>query len=196
MSALRREIKVVMPDILSSITGKTAWGIRHGEAQHNVMHKWIGEPAYTQFQDTCLTSTGMDQAATQKAPDVDLVLVSPLMRTLQTAHIMFPNVHKVALECLKEYPQHTELCNKRSKASLLAHLYPSVDFSDLTEENQCWPDHVDSDKNKETLLAFIRTCSVSRIAIVTHSTWLKYYMTGAMEALPELEHCKPYLLDL
>ena len=72
------------------------------------------------------------------------------MRTLQTAHIMFPNVHKVALECLKEYPQHTELCNKRSKASLLAHLYPSVDFSDLTDENQCWPDHVDSDKNKET----------------------------------------------
>jgi hypothetical protein len=195
-NVLTRQIKVLRPSPIGSLSDKTVWGVRHGEAQHNVMHKWLGEPAYTQFQDTCLTSTGMMQAATTKAPKVDLVLVSPLMRTLQTAHIMLPNVRKVALECLKEYPQHTDLCNMRSKASLLGRLYPDIDFADLVEENQPWPNHVDANENKEQLLVYLRSCPELRIAIVSHSTWLKHWMTGEMGAVHELEHCTPYPLAI
>lgn len=195
-AVLTRQVKVIKRSPVSSLSDRVVWGVRHGEAQHNVMHKWIGDSAYTQFQDTCLTSTGMMQAATTKAPEVDLILVSPLMRTLQTAHIMFPNVRKVALECLKEYPQHTELCNMRSKTSLLKHLWPTVDFSDLIEESQPWPNHVDANENKKQLLAYVRSSSTARITVVTHSTWLKHWMTGEMAAVPELEHCTPYPLEL
>jgi len=44
----------------------------------------------------------MRQAIEANVPPPDLVLVSPLTRTLQTATLMFPNVKVVALECLKE----------------------------------------------------------------------------------------------
>jgi hypothetical protein len=34
-------------------------GIRHGEAIHNVLYDHIGTDAFTQFQDTTLTSRGL-----------------------------------------------------------------------------------------------------------------------------------------
>ena len=36
------------------------------------------------------------------------------LRTLQTAALMYPDTATIALECLKEIPQHTEICNRRS----------------------------------------------------------------------------------
>ena len=91
---------------------KNLIGIRHGEALHNVVAKIYGNKVYKEFEDTTLTTNGMRQAIEANVPPPDLVLVSPLTRTLQTATLMFPNVKVVALECLKEYPQHTEICNR------------------------------------------------------------------------------------
>ena len=78
---------------------KNVIGIRHGEALHNTVSKIYGTKVCQQFEDTTLTTNGMRQAieATVKTPD--LVLVSPLTRTLQTATLMFPGVKMVALEC-------------------------------------------------------------------------------------------------
>lgn len=177
-----------------SVAKKTVYGIRHGQAWHNVLFDDIGPCAYTSYQDTTLTAEGMEQAAVQKPPDVDLVLVSPLMRTLQTADIMFPKTPQIALECLKEYPQHTELCNKRSYASLLIRCFPHVNFEDLETEFQMWPMKVDHNENVERVKSVIESVSSRQIAIVTHSTWLKYWMNGSLSGLPELEHCRPYEL--
>ena len=54
------------------------------------------------FEDTTLTSNGMQQAMEADAPLVDVVLVSPLLRTLQTSTLMYPDTPTLALECLKE----------------------------------------------------------------------------------------------
>jgi len=79
-------------------------GIRHGEAIHNVLYDRIGTDAFTQFQDTSLTTQGMLQAleARRKVPRIDVVLVSPLMRTLQTASVIFPGVKMIAMDELME----------------------------------------------------------------------------------------------
>jgi hypothetical protein len=107
MAALAREVYHPMARYVK----KQVFGIRHGEAWHNILHSKLGDDAYNNFQDATLTTRGMSQASSNATsmPAPDLILVSPLMRTLQTADIIWPNTPKVALECLQEYPQQTFL---------------------------------------------------------------------------------------
>lgn len=170
------------------------FGIRHGEALHNIVGGIYGTDVYKQFGDTTLTAKGMQQALSVQAPDVDVVLVSPLMRTLQTADIMYPDTPTIALECLKEIPQHTEICNRRSSLSLISQLFPKVDFSMITEEDQTWPGHISNAVRKNQLQVFVDSIPQERVALVTHSSWLKYYMTESTEPEPELKHCFAYNL--
>ena len=191
MAALLREVYPPM----SRHVKKHVFGIRHGEAWHNILYSRLGEDAYNCFHDTTLTTNGMDQAALANIPEPDLILVSPLMRALQTADILWPNTPKVALECLQEYPHKTQLINKRSPKSMLEELFPLVNFSDLKTEEGQWPRH--SPKHDiQRIKYFISTSPAHIIGIVSHSTWLKYCMTGTLDSEPELEHCKPYILDL
>jgi broad specificity phosphatase PhoE len=138
----------------------------------------------------------MKQAAEACAPRVDVVLVSPLLRTLQTASIMFPDTPHVALECLKEYPQDSHVSNKRSSTSLLKRLYPRVDFTDLREEEQPWPNPVNHDQNVQIVKDLIRLHPGRQFAIVSHSTWLRFWLNGTLDDKPVLEHCKSYDLPL
>lgn len=178
--------------IARTLARKQMYGIRHGEALHNVVAAKYGNNVYSEFRDTTLTVDGMYQARTAHVPDVDLVLVSPLTRALQTASIMFPNVPTVALECLKELPQHTEVCNRRSSKSALQLLFPRIDFSELSSEQQMWPNTMPPADVCRYFNVCLESLSEERIAVVSHSTWLKYYMTGQMEPEPELQHCFAY----
>ena len=179
---------------------KIVHGVRHGEAWHNILFPRLGHLAYTAFADSTLTVCGMKQAIdnrNQVKPDI--VYVSPLTRTLQTATLMFPDTPTVALEYLKEYPQHTEIINRRSNKSDLEALFPKVDFSQIK---------VEQDKLFESgpPLQILETCccrvreivqanSAQNIMLVTHSSWLKYFMHGHLDNIDEeLEHCTPYLM--
>ena len=174
---------------------KKVFGIRHGEAWHNVLYPLIGPKAYEEFNDTTLTVSGVRQCLETTPPKVNIVFVSPLMRTLQTASYMFPNTEKIALECLKEYPQHTELCNRRSETPILKQIWPEINFEDLKQEVAPWPSNVTRESNLKELMKIINKSDYTSIAVVTHSTWLKFWLTGKTEAEPELQHCVPYQLN-
>tara|TARA_B110000977_G_scaffold63554_1_gene86420 strand:- start:568 stop:1128 length:561 start_codon:yes stop_codon:yes gene_type:complete len=179
---------------------KIVHGVRHGEAWHNILFQRLGTTAYTDFADSTLTVQGMKQAVgrrNQVKPDI--VYVSPLTRTLQTATLMFPGIPTIALECLKEYPQHTEIINRRSNKSDLETLFPQVDFSQIKFEE----DHLFESGPPLQILEscccraqeIVQASSAQRIALVTHSSWLKYFMHGHLDNIEEeLEHCTPYLL--
>tara|TARA_Y100001980_G_C14518342_1_gene293679 strand:+ start:74 stop:643 length:570 start_codon:yes stop_codon:yes gene_type:complete len=173
-------------------------GIRHGEAIHNVLYDRIGTDAFTQFQDTSLTSQGMLQAleARRKVPKIDVVLVSPLMRTLQTASVIFPGVKMIALDELMEYPQNTEICNRRSSIDDLSKLFPHVDFSRTSENDGFGVENADTHLEKQTLkfnkILKSFTPDTNKIAIVSHSSWLKHYINGTIgDIYQELPHCEP-----
>ena len=183
------------------ILKKTVYGIRHGEAWHNVLYPALGEKAWTDYQDTSLTTTGMTQAVQNRGLTVELVFVSPLMRALQTAELMFPMTPKIALECLKEYPQAGELCNKRSARPSLQFLFPRIDFTNLRIEEDITFGTVDPDMLVELqcdeIRRRIRLRPEHRIALVTHSSWLKIYMGADIGGVEdELDHCKPYELSV
>ena len=177
-------------------SARQIYGIRHGEALHNVVATTYGPNVYEQFEDTTLTSNGMQQAMEADAPLVDVVLVSPLLRTLQTSTLMYPDTPTLALECLKEIPQNTELCNRRSSLSLLEQLFPHVCWSMIPSEEQEWPEKLSNKLRINQLDMFLTSIPrEKRVALVTHSSWLNYYMTETTNAESELKHCFPYILE-
>tara|TARA_B100001059_G_scaffold133783_2_gene133997 strand:+ start:1167 stop:1763 length:597 start_codon:yes stop_codon:yes gene_type:complete len=195
------EMLARVPKITQSLASlafesKQLYGIRHGEAWHNVMYDRDGPSAYSTWVDTSLTAKGLQQAASAAVPDVELVLVSPLTRALQTAALMYPNVPQIALEALKEYPQTKQVCNRRSSKSALMRCFPRVNFDDLAEEEGRWPNpQCNPTMNKAVVDVLVAGRPEQRIAIVAHSSWLKHYMGKGLAETPELDHCVAYALD-
>ncbi|MCH5339887.1 MAG: histidine phosphatase family protein [Acetatifactor sp.] len=71
--------------------------LRHGATAGNEMRRYIGRT------DEPLSPQGIRQAeAAGKIPVLSLVYVTPLLRTRQTAEIMFPNARQVTVEDLRE----------------------------------------------------------------------------------------------
>jgi len=174
------------------------YGIRHGEAC--VLFNTLGHAAYTNYKDNTLTVRGMTQAIEGRGEVVpDIVYVSPLTRTLQTATLMFPDTRVVAVEWLKEYPQHRHLINRRSDKSKLESLFPTVDFSQLLSEKDRLFNSGDPLLTLQTQCIcarqFLKESTPSTIVFVTHSSWLKYFIYGNVgDENDELKHCTLYSL--
>ena len=187
---------------------KNIYCIRHGIAFHNVLFNQMGEKAYTLYQDTPLVHEGYLQADSlskewNKINDIDLVLVSPLIRTIQTCNTIFGsrlNTNIISLECLKEYPQGgNEIVNKRKSKNLLKKNAKYINFS-LLDNNITWNDNkeeIDSLRNRiNDLKKFINSRHEKNIAIVSHTSFLQMLLYDSLSKENELEHCKPYLLKL
>ena len=71
--------------------------LRHGQTVGNLLKRYIGRT------DEPLCDAGIDTIRrTGVFPSVERVYVSPLLRTRQTAKLLFPNAEQVAVENLKE----------------------------------------------------------------------------------------------
>ena len=119
---------------------KTLYLIRHGEALHNVMFKKMGEAAFRSplVIDAPLTQMGQEQSIRlgyqwKEKLNIELVLVSPLMRTLETAMNIFGELRTpiVCQEFLREYPLGRDTCNRRSDRDFLQKKFPKIDFNNL-----------------------------------------------------------------
>lgn len=191
-----------------SINKKNIYCIRHGTAFHNVLYNQMGDIAYTLYQDTPLVHDGYLQANNlsetwEKINEIELVLVSPLIRTIETCKTIFGtrlNTEIISLECLKEFPQGgTEIANKRKNKHLLKKNARCINF-DLLDNDIIWKDKredLDSLINRiNKLKKFISTRYEKNIAIVSHTSFLQVLMYNNLNKDNELEHCKPYLLKL
>ena len=187
---------------------KNIYCIRHGLAFHNVLFNQMGEKAYTLYQDMPLVHKGYLQADSlsktwKEINDIDLVLVSPLIRTIETCKTLFGsrlNTDIISLECLKEFPQGgTEIVNKRKSKHILKKNARCINFS-LLDNNIIWNDHrenVDSLRNRiNDLKKFINSRHEKNIAILSHTSFLQMLLYNSLSKENELEHCKPYLLKL
>ena len=189
---------------------KTLYCVRHGTALHNVLFWDYGAEVYQKYRDTPLVSKGVEEAKnlgkTWKDIDkIELVLVSPLLRTLQTATHIFENkdIPMIALDCIMEYPQgYSDKCNHRKSIVELKPCYPKIDYSYVNDNNNIW--RPDRDETVEELniriknmLNFIKSRKETHIAIVSHSSYLSQYMFNKMgDEYNELKHCFPYKMEL
>ena len=187
---------------------KLLYCIRHGTALHNVNFWKMGRKAYTDFKDTPLIDKGKIEAIKlgtdwKNLFNVELVLVSPLSRTLDTAKYVFQNyddVPIIALDELMEHPQAEELCNQRFDKTELVNRYPNIDFSNISDNPKIyWSDKlvhekelVNLDNRINIFKEFVRKRPEKTIAIVSHSSLLGHMMHNKIrDENNELKHCSP-----
>ena len=189
--------------------------IRHGIGTHNVSYEKQGMKAFFDKNnyDAELTKEGFNQATElgyswNEKKNIQLVIVSPLTRTLQTAVNIFndTNCKIIALDCLKEYPQGLHTCNKRKPREELKKKFMSVDFSFLdSDQDLMWNpskletiDELLSRINR--MYDFIEKKKLTNIALVGHNGFISMikdqkfnYKENGDE---ELIHCYPYHIPL
>lgn len=191
---------------------KNIWCIRHGTALHNVLFKDIGTKAYTlpKYRDTPLVGKGNLESLAlgrtwDKKEDIEIIFVSPLTRTIQTATNIFKdaNIKMIANDNIMEYPQAIEICNHRLSKTELSVRFPDVDFSNIPEESTYWKDSpeieslFDLKERSDHFKEMLRERPEKNICIVSHSTFLKEFLLGNVGNIEEeLEHCSPFLFKL
>lgn len=187
---------------------KKIFCIRHGLALHNVLYKVIKHHAYSdKYKDTPLVDEGVCQSEKlglkwKEKNNIEIVFVSPLTRTIETALNIFKGtiVKIVAVEEIIEYSQGKEYCNLRKNKSVLKEKYPMIDFSLIEETPKYW--NVDRretfeelNKRDNVFKNFLLNRNEKKIAIVSHSTYLKQFLFNYVDSIDEtkeLKHCYPY----
>ena len=188
--------------------------IRHGHSLHNELFEKIGVKAFKNQDmiDAPLTQEGHIQSVElgesfENKYNIELVLVSPLTRTLETSMNIFGDM-RIPIEChefLREYPIGDDTCNKRSSLREIKRKFPKIDFKLNMEEDKLWSEDYREtitglEKRIKLMINYIQNRRETNIAIVGHSSYLgqfKDYHIGYKEnGEKDLEHCKPYEFQL
>ena len=199
---------------LSVKMSKRVFLIRHGEALHNVNWQIFGKDAYYNKEnlDAPLTDNGLLQATNLSRKwlnksDIDLILVSPLTRTLQTANGIFadkPNIPIVAIDDIKEFPQGKHTPNIRKPKKELEKYWSNVDF-DLIEPYDSFINKEETEKQlnrriekTKEYISFLDD-NYHNIALVSHNTFITKFLGNSIEdedSYGTIEHCFPYPIEV
>lgn len=137
--------------------------------------------------DARLTQRGRMQATTigsklvHTKPIPELVLVSPLFRTLQTCSIAMStiphlNVPIIAIEAIRER-MGLHVCDKRSKKNELENIFKTIDFSNIQpgDDPNFFPQRESVEltaKRGKAFLLSLRSRPETSIALFSHSSLL------------------------
>lgn len=156
--------------------------IRHGEGLHNV------ERGYP-HRDPPLTAAGA-QAATeiQLVTKPDLILISPMTRTIQTAMNVFPYLKDDKYGCITPvqiWPDlreaHDATCNKGRSRAELESKFRQFDFSECHTEWD-YPEHTvkGATARAENVRQRLKNLAITykNIAIITHRGFIAYLVKG------------------
>ena len=188
---------------------KTLYLIRHGHSLHNELFPKLGVQAFRipEVRDSPLTETGHAQSKklgeTIANKGIELVLVSPLMRTLETAHNIFKdeNVPIRCIEGLREHPLGLDTCNIRSDVSVLSEKFQKIDFSHLVSDTDIyWQKDGETiqelDERIGAFVEYVKGLPETKIAVVSHNSWIGRLKDRHISQLEngeeELLHCIPY----
>ncbi|KAJ7453085.1 phosphoglycerate mutase-like protein [Mycena latifolia] len=169
----------------AQITPKKIHILRHGQAIHNVQR---GYP----LRDPPLTDQGLAEAsAVSMSFQPDLIICSPMVRTIQTTLAVFPDLlspghSKTALEIWPDLREaHDAICNKGVPRAKLAAAFPGLDFSCCREE---WDYEAHSDEVAIQRAKRVRAALAERpeqnILLVSHRGFIDYLVSG-----PQFSNC-------
>ena len=163
--------------------------IRHGEALHNI------ERGYP-HRDPPLTKAG--NASTKRVSLTvrpDLILISPMTRTIETAINIFPFLTKpgpfdIPTQIWPDLREaHDAICNKGLSRSELASKFPQFDFSECHEEWD-YPEHSveGATARAERVRRRLKDLSTmyNNIAVITHRGIKAFLVKGKRFGLAEM----------
>jgi len=156
--------------------------VRHGQAHHNIGWKF-------DWHDPYLTPLGETQCHElserfPSEPPVDLLVSSPLRRTIQTTLLGFKQQIKsgVKMELLAELQESSEMpCDTGSSRDVLEkeELFRDVDFSglpdDWTSKKGKWaPDPHSLGERARAVRKWLKSRSEGHVVVVLHGGFLHY----------------------
>ena len=168
--------------------------IRHAQGYHNVNESY-------HIKDANLTLEGIEQSKKARRylvnANFDVIFVSPLERTLETANIIFTNEkHKLkALEIIRERIENP--CDTRKNISEKKKNFKEIDFSLIDSEI----DQFKFESIKETsiraqkFIDFVKKSNYNEICIVSHFAFIRE-LCGLFGKLVELDNCGIHILDI
>ena len=189
---------------------KNLYLIRHGHSLHNELFHKIGVQAFRipATIDAPLTNEGHLQSielgqSWPKKKEIELVLVSPLTRTLDTAMNIFgdTDIPMVSEEFLREYPIGEDTCNKRSSLTLLKNKYPRIDFNLISDQDTLWTSEYretidELEQRLDKMVKYLQNRKEKNIAIVGHSSYFGQFKDNHIgykeNGDEDLKHCYPY----
>ena len=189
--------------------------IRHGYSLHNQLYPKMGMSAFydNEVIDSPLLKKGRDEAQELRNKEsiyqymttkVELVLVSPLVRALETASIIFKdsNIPIVCQEFLREFPNGKQMCNQRSEIVSRIKEYPHINFENIVSNKDIyWNEdrHETLDelnKRIEITKKYLFNRPEQTIAIVGHGSFIGQFKDNHIGYIEngdeELKHCYPY----
>lgn len=155
--------------------------IRHGEGLHNVQR---GYP----HRDPPLTEAGRQATKAINLRVIpDLIIISPMTRTIQTALNAFPSLlgttpFKVAVQIWPDLREaHDAECNKGLSRSALAMEFPQFNFAECREEWD-YPPHTieDATARAERVRKKLNELSgvYDNIVVITHRGFISFLAKG------------------
>lgn len=155
--------------------------VRHGQSLHNV------ERGYP-HRDPPLTSAGQEATKAIRIPATpDLIIISPMTRTIQTAMNIFPNIFDttplpVDVQIWPDLRETYEAeCNKGLSRKDIATRFPELDFTGCPEE---WshPPHTAAGASlrAESVRRRLKDLSkvYSHIVLITHRGFIGFLVGG------------------
>lgn len=183
---------------------------RHGQGYHNLLGEILRDAGVRtnidsrnpkinpwirpEIVDSPLTELGKEQCHDRRPEaallNPQLVVVSPLLRAIQTAKITFGNHDRSDIPWVAHEGCREELgvlvCNKRRPLSQIQADYPDLQFhGDISEADTLWdPDQRESGTSKsdriyQFLVDFVAQRPEQELAVVGHSAWL-FHMCNAI----------------
>ena len=163
---------------------KEIYLIRHAQSKANAALD-LDNP--TLYYDSEITALGKDQCviAQQKLKniDFDLMLCSPLTRTLQTFSLIFPTpiTNTIILPIVREHLVNS--CDVGRQPSILQREYPNLNFNEIKKfwwNNNIYIDEKtinyesikDLDKRVTEFKKWINKRTEKKIALVSHGTFI------------------------
>ncbi|WP_394189109.1 histidine phosphatase family protein [Paenisporosarcina quisquiliarum] len=161
--------------------------IRHGQGEHT-----LDMPRSLQNKNPPLTSIGIEQARLLKSQfqliDDDVIIISPIRRTLDTAIILSENINcrKIVspLVSPRMFPilphKKTLPCDKILDLEKIRTEYPTFEL-DLDSTSKLWSDGINTMAEQtfeELALSFLRKCKQlnrERIYIISHDGTITSY---------------------
>ncbi|CAM3984219.1 histidine phosphatase family protein [Mesobacillus zeae] len=161
--------------------------IRHGQGEHT-----LDLPASLQLMDPGLTKDGVSQAKSLQTQftlaESDIVIVSPIRRTLQTAYIWSNDINckKIVspLVSPRMFPQNpkwkTLPCDRILNKKVIKGAYPTFTIDEGLPE-ELWSSGINTMPEQEfnvlaeSFLEWCRSQSVERIYVVSHDGTITSY---------------------
>lgn len=179
--------------------------VRHAEGTHNLAAQLESVTAYLRedLEDAELTEKGKKQCqelhldSSKKYQNIQLVVVSPMNRTMQTALLSFPQyINIVPWIAKEEIREKTGIhpCDKRKSISEHQIRYPKIDFSEIeSNDDIIYPKYNSREPVQDVIdratvfLNWLMRRPEREILVVTHSAFLEVLFEQVLHA-DEMSH--------